>query len=215
MSLNEKYRFLDIGGGPDMYDDFETMSNLRAVQLAKQNPQKEYIVFDIEVPQQAAQQLSHDLSNLHFIQGKLDLSLKIPFEDNSIDEGEMNFMYTPLVYGHLFNNNKVIETPKLYEHVFSEASRVLRPGGTLTITEKEERLRHIEKILTDQGNMDRQMSLRDRLGLTLINKSEITSPAFSGYAQSALEQKKLLNDFRSISGANQARVYSLKFRKNL
>lgn len=214
MSINEKYRFLDIGGGPDMLGDFETMSNLRAVQLAKQNPQKEYIIFDIEVPQQAAKQLSHELSNLHFVQGKLDLRLKIPFEDDSVDEVEMNFMYTPLVYGH--NSRIIIKPELLYEHVFRDACRILKPGGTVTITEKEERLRHIEKILNNHGYMDMMLSPKETFGLTLTTKYEITSPTFSGYAQSALEQKKLLNELGHISSeANEARVFSMKFKKNI
>ena len=207
------------------------MSNLRAVQLSKQNPQGEYIVFDRNIPHETSKQLSHDIPNLHFIQGILSPNLNIPFQDNSMDRVEMNFLYTPLTdpdgKGMPSRTNMSQQLgwnlfgtayTELYVHTLEEACRALKPGGILAITEKQQRLNWIKRLLSRDSWLDLDGSLMNKLGLDTgpspcYTTEEIIDPTTTYYTERAIQQREMAKKEGDTKKESNLKVFRMEVRK--
>ena len=224
----EAFRFLDIGGGPDIFRDPEIMSDLRSVRLARENPQGEYIIFDFQIVPEQASALSSQIPNLHFIIGKIELARGLPLGDKSIDRVEMNFMWTPLTNSVLdksedeskkMHNSIVYGRPfiDLYEEALREAVRVLKPGKTLAITEKHERMQRIRRLLSRDSWLDMDGFLISNLGLKYdwpnYKLVEMNDPNMTIYAQNAVNQREYAKKSGDTREAEELLIYTLELYK--
>lgn len=202
-----RYRFLDVGGGPGWSPASghenelrRTMHNLRSAKLARENPKGRYIVFDRYIPRLEAKALSRELQNLYFIEGSIALDQYLPFPEASMDRVEMNFMWTPLASIQFpreedFQESLIgIPGDNRYLHALREACRVLKPGGTLSITEKKGRLDLIRRILSHDSYLDLDGMWMDELGLDRDSETHKITKIFeitrTQYAQRAMEQQR-------------------------
>ena len=198
----EKYCFLDIGGGSEWRPEvlsiksIDNISEPRAAKFARNNPNSECFIFDIYFPPQIAKQLTLEIPNLYLIQAKLEASTYIPFIQNSMDRVEMNHMFTPL--------SADID---LYRKALWEASRVLKLGGILSLTEKKERIDNILKILMIQsGQYD--TPLIEMLGMSPdYTITEVTDKNRTLFTSLAFDQRELESTRSDYS------VFTLEMKK--
>ncbi len=202
METESKYQVLDIGGGPDWTPEYghgawllRSMKDLRAAQLARENPNTTYIVLDQHIPEPEAEALMRELPNLHFVEHKMAKLASLPFPDASVKRVEMNHMWTPLTAmptESIENEIKGIPGAADYLQVLKESCRVLKTGGTLSITEKEDRLQKIRRILSRNSYLDLDGIFMQELGLDMgseiPNLTQVTSPDRSQFTKYALEQ---------------------------
>lgn len=222
---SDKYRFLDIGGGADWgawkNDDQslkDTLLNLRAVRLAQGNPDNEYIVFDAYIPEAVIQNAS-EITNLHFVPGILDKHTPLPFGNASMDRVEMNHIYTPLTMEAEKDLWDIPIVFSLYLNALQEACLVLKPGGTLAITEKQVRLNQIERFLSDGRNTQVQAGLYTGrwmrwLGLDIFGqKTRVTDPNRTFWTQKSIKDQKYYEELGDRETAEDYAVYTLEFKK--
>lgn len=101
---------LDIGGGPDnivgeldvsrseVADGYEgRLKHVRSALLAKANPDGSYVVFDPGLEMDIAKQVEEEIPNLGFVEGKVDVDHKLPFDDGSMDVVEINHLFAPVI----------------------------------------------------------------------------------------------------------------------
>lgn len=202
MEKASKYQVLDIGGGPDWLPNhghgdwlLESMRNLRAARLARENPNTTYIVLDQYIPGPETEVLLRELPNLHFVEHKIANLTHLPFPNNSVERVEMNHMWTPLTAiptepGE--NEIKGIPGAADYLQVLRESCRVLKTGGILSITEKEDRLNKVRIILSKNSDLDLDGIFMQELGLDMAfethNLTQVTYSDRSQYTKYALEQ---------------------------
>ncbi len=220
MEVN-KYRFLDIGGGAELYpgSDFQTLvnntNNLRAVRLAGENSDKEYIIFDLYIPKITARQKARELPNLHFVVGQIAAGSHIPFADASMDRVEMNHMFTPLNIDPRDGPKPLFraEYPVLYDIALREASRVLKPGGVLSLTEKKERIDRILELLTHEDHYDWMMMERLRLGRGRYSLVEVTDKNRTLFTSVAFREKQLSKE-HGYGDPDELTIFSLELTKD-
>lgn len=222
----DKYQFLDIGGGPNEEPWFNTpdiddvMSNLRAVQLARQNPNGEYTVLDAYFPPPSIETISSELPNVHFVTHILSPESSIPFGNGSMDRVEMNFVFTPLTDQLPINKQQyylIGFNPELYIHALEEACRVLKSGGTLAITEKSERLNKIKGLLSRGRWFDLDGYLMAKLGLDTSFGgrmiTEVTDPTRTLFTEIAIGQQRVAQEQDDRKRATELKVFCLEIRK--
>jgi len=207
-----RYRFLDIGGGAEWENNEinqvsleDDINSLRAVKLAKENPDKEYIVFDQFIPTNPITRKANETPNLHFVKGETEY---LPFDDASIDRVEMNHMYAPLSMGEdKIRYSEVPDDVTPYLNTLKEACRVLKPDGVLALTEKQERFHRIHRLLP---------SRMKRLGLNYKPQANkiVTDPNRTIWTGIAMTQKKEFEEKGDVNGADNYTVFTLELRKN-
>lgn len=221
MIENDRYRFLDIGGGGDWGVGFsveaiaEDINNLRCVRLAKENPDIEYFIFDQYIPTAIIAKNTQGISNLQFVKGHLGTNHNIPFSNASMDRVEMSHMYTPLT-AKPQSTYLLEQDVTLYLHPLAEACRVLKSGGTLVITEKQERLNRIRQLLSRDGRFLDGFWMSE-LGLdTGTNKlAKITDPNRTKYAKFSMKDQKSFEERGDRKHAADYTVFSLELRKKV
>src|SRR3989344_834652 len=202
METASKYQVLDIGGGPDWNPNLghgdwliNVMRNLRTTELARKNPKILYIVLDINIPRPETQILLKELPNLRFIEYKITESIALPFSDMSVERVEMNHMWTPLTARPSYEMGSEIKGilgARDYLHVLKESCRVLKLGGILSITEKEDGLKNIRYILSKNRDLDLDGMFMQELGLSMNPETqtltEVTDPNRSQFTYLTLKQ---------------------------
>lgn len=232
----EKFRFIDIGGGPDR--GRFPMRNLRGVNLARNNPHEEYMILDPSIPSRQARNLQKKLPNLHFVIGGIfDKPFEakfLPFQDNTFDIAEMNFVLRPMLAHHEVETIRRQESPTHitrisytdepiffhglpapYLHAIQETSRILKEDGKLILREMWPNMRYIMQFLNinDNLNLDapflsHECRLKPQSLIELTKRSRESSPEakINQYTRSFLKSvgKKMPDDLK---------VFALEFRK--
>lgn len=212
------YRFLDIGGGPDLLPGEplsqrprDNMNDLRAVNLARINPNKQYFIYDPRIPTELASDLQQQFPNLQFVIGKTNVEPTLyflPFHEETFDSIEMNFVFTPLLGLDVFKNFPPEDAP-LYLHTLAEAARVLKSEGLLTIREKRINMDPIINIIRSKG-LGRKFY--DNFDLYLIDRyrMEGSFPAFQLKEPVSLYAKSSLT---AAEGDPRLQPFYMNFRK--
>ncbi len=171
MNNPEKRFIVDFGGGPDWQPGLghggpvmDSINNLRATKLAKENPTVNYVVLDMQIPRPEAQLFHKGYPNLHFIEHKMGQPVLFPFADNSVDRIEINHMWSALA-----------NEPEEYVHALRESSRILKPRGVLAITEQRDNIGIICDVLHEHSFLD--------LDPTTQVTRPVTGPHRSYYSQ--------------------------------
>lgn len=214
MEKSDKKIMLDIGGGPEWDPSHshsewlvQLMDRLRAVQLARQDPKGIYVVLDIRIPKKEAAALIKEIPNLHFVEYKIAQNGHLPFADESIQCVEINHMWTPLTTTpakEAENDLKGIPGALAYLSILEEASRVLIPGGALSITEKDDRLKKVRKMLSNDGYLDLDGLFMDKLGLDTDPKTQSI--------QEVLDKER--SNYTNHALTEGVRVFTLKLKKS-
>lgn len=204
MEKTERHRILDIGGGPDWqpwldHPDWlpEAMANLRVAQLAREDSDGIYIVLDKDIPRPEAETLLSELPNLYFVESELTQASQLSFAGASVDRIEMNHMWTPLTdMPRLVERQEIKGLPGAidYLHALEESCRILKPGGILSITEKEDRLDRVRSLLSRDSYLELDGFFMHQLGLDTdtgaISLTEVTDSNRSQYTGRAIESQK-------------------------
>ena len=193
-------KILDIGGGPDIYPlaieqertkYVEAILGLRAVRWAVLMPNTDWTVLDPTLQRRGLEPVQSKIpQNAHLMEGKITEDEPAPFEDESFDRVEMNFLFSPLLADSYVRRMKdprkaldmvVSLTPKElhelgdYGACIREAARLLKPGGRLQIAEKANRMDRILPVLYGREVQD--------IGLAFRTSGSMPLPSlYSAYA---------------------------------
>lgn len=217
MEIPSKARVLDIGGGPDwlpMYGHgdrlLDVMRNLHAAQLAQENPDIVYIVLDACIPRSEAKILSKELPNLYFVENRIVQPASLPFAAVSVERVEINHMWTPLTAvptTTIEQEIKGIPGATDYLHVLKESCRILKSGGILSITEKEDRLKKARFILSRNSDLNLDGLFMQELGLDMDPGTQslikITNDSRSQFTNLAFKQGRTVYCLELIKKRNK------------
>ncbi len=82
---------------------------MRAVKLARQFPEKDFVVFDEFITSTLFPEFVEGLPNLTFEVGKFNNKNRLPFPNASFSEVEMNFVFSPLLDATITEEQRVLK----------------------------------------------------------------------------------------------------------
>lgn len=117
MSNTERIRVLDVGGGTDSHPDlinqstqakreYFAMQELRAVKLARRNPDGHFFVVDPNISTEQANRITLENPNVGFFVGSGD---SIPSPDDTFDVVELNHLFYPICQANVYEREASIE----------------------------------------------------------------------------------------------------------
>lgn len=122
MSNTETTRVLDVGGGTDSHPDlinqptqsereYAAMQDLRAVKLARRNPDGHFFVVDPNISTEQANRITLENPNVGFMVGSGD---SIPSPDDTFDVVELNHLFYPICQANVYEREASIEDDVAY-----------------------------------------------------------------------------------------------------
>jgi ribosomal protein L36 len=230
MIIEQKLRFLDLGGGPDISEDENEITKLRGTRLALSDPSGDYYVLDPQLSSldPMLKKFGKPIPNLFFIKGEVHETFAIPFKANSFNVVEMNFVFVPLSTAPVYKpltpekfqkwKEKELLSPAdvpLYAKAIQESARVLRREGKLIICEKKQRMNRIIRMLStdDSLKLDSDFLNRD-CRLKYVGISEVTDTSRSWWTNRRLKEKEKYLAEGNLLKAEESRVLALEFIKN-
>ena len=134
MSEQSQELAIDIGGGEGRY----------FLKRAKQEPDKTFLILDTGVPS-----LKDKPPNLQFVQWKSDKDWSLPLKANSVDEVNINFLFSVLTNskGESFR----LPPEEIYRRLIRQVKEVLKSGALVNIVDTEGNIDEIVSILEEEG----------------------------------------------------------------
>lgn len=215
-------KHIDIGGGTDTPNinspsynpeqELRSMKNLRAVQLAVDDPEGTYVVVDPNIATDIAQDIRAEVPNVHWVVGSGD---RLPLREATATAVEINHLFYPLFMkdleeleqqGEDHEKLKALFEERLqqlddptttlndfsdYFSMVTEAADALQPGGTLLLAEKKSNTDTVQRILL---NTEAGQELLVRAGLEVQSIEPNTQEHPSVYAQRAAHMHGYLTE---------------------
>lgn len=217
MSMEQKYRFLDIGGGPDISGETDA-TTLRSTKLALSDPIGSYFILDPSI-----ESFGESIPNLHIVKGEVNKDFSIPFRDTSFNVVEMSFVFVPLSTSRADQplnpeefqrwKEKELQSPNdvpLYARAIQESARRMHAGGRLILCEKKQRMDRIRRLLskTPDLNVDSDFLIGD-CGLEFVGLTEITDSIRSWWTERRLKEREDYLSLGDFEKAEESRVFRL------
>lgn len=185
-------------------------NSLRAVHLAKSNPGRQVVLVDRFILSGMFPELRSALPNLHMIIVGEEAGHSLPFKDGSFKDIEMNFMFTPLTLEDLpktfpagmtpneqmdaignFRPTELSQAPS-WSQALRESARILSGGGTLTLSEKRDRIERMWPVLAKdpvlkEGEICAASTALQEMGYETIQLVRLDDLHQSPYAHRARE----------------------------
>lgn len=223
--MSKEYRFLDIGGGPDISEDPDEISKLRGVLLARTNTSGQYFILDPNLPDPLRRkQISDELPNVFFVPEGIALNKQLPFADGVFDTVEMNFTFVTLA-GAQGNNILSVEDFEnwrrkhlalsdvpLFLKALTEGSRVLKKEGELIVCEKQQRMIKVLSLLQQRSDFYPQGILRKN-NLVIADLTEIDDRTRSWWTRKRINDRTRYLEQATEEKAEENRVFALKLIK--
>jgi len=127
---------IDIGGGWDEY----------FFRLAKENPQKTFIVLDPSI-----RPIKRAPDNLFLIKWKTDVDSKLPFLPDKINEAHLNFLFGEIKTSEEPDVETEEESNRRYRMLLKDLKDILRPNSTLHLVDVRDNIFRIQKLLKEEG----------------------------------------------------------------
>ncbi len=221
MNIEQKYRFLDLGGGPDISGE-AGITTLRTARLALSDPNGNYFILD---PLISA--YNKFIPNLHIARGEVRRRFSIPFMNEAFNVVEMNFVFIPLSTSRVDQpidpekfqqwKEKELQSPgdvPLYAKAIQESSRVLKENGRLILCEKKQRMDRILRLLSKDFSLKLDADfLIDVCNLEFVGIAEITDRTRSWWTERRLREREEYLSLGDSAKAEESRVFAVEFRK--
>lgn len=221
MNAEQKYRFLDVGGGPDISEKTD-ITMLRATRLAMSDPNGNYYVLDPLISLYGV-----FFPNLHFVKSVVAKESSIPFTDETFNVVEMNFVFVPLSTSPVDQplpleefqqwKEKELKSPKdvpLYARAIQESARVLKKDGKFILCEKKQRMDRIMRLLSRDSDLKLDTDfLRNVCRLEFTGVTMITDETRSWWTERRLKERKEYLTIGDFVKAEESVVLALEFRK--
>ncbi len=127
---------IDIGGGEGEF----------FLRLAKENPQKAFIVLDPEVTK-----IKEAPPNLHFICWRTDIDSRLPFLSKKIDEAHINFLFGKIGAEDDEDFESLGKRVGKFRNLLKDLKNVLKQGAKLHINDARGNIDNIMRILKEEG----------------------------------------------------------------
>lgn len=126
---------IDIGGGWGEY----------FFSLAKENPQKTFIVLDPSI-----RPIKRAPNNLFLIKWRTNVDSKLPFLPNKIDEAHLNFLFGVIKFDekHSFETE---ESNRRYRALLKDLKDVLKPNSSVYLVDVRGNIFRIQQLLKEEG----------------------------------------------------------------
>lgn len=220
MNIEQKYRFLDLGGGPDISE--ADITTLRTARLALSDPNKNYFILDPLISS-----YNKSIPSLHIVRGEIKRGFSIPFMNETFNVVEMNFIFVPLSTSRIDQpigpeefqqwKEKDLQSPDdvpLYAKAIQESSRVLKKNGRLILCEKKQRMDRILRLLSKDSDLKLDTDfLITTCNLESVGITEITDRTRSWWTEKRLRERE---DYLSLGDsvkAEESRVLAVELRK--
>ena len=132
MNVSNNEVAIDVGGGYGEY----------FVDRARHERNRQFLILE---PRNL--RLKRVPRNLHVITWGSHPELELPLASNSIDEANLNFLWGEISYKEEDTDDANNEAPKRYGLLLRQIHRVLRPSGSLKITDANGLLSKIKEAL--------------------------------------------------------------------